>query len=172
MPFDKDRLIGFLQELERQLSRSITLVAAGGTALTLLGVKPSTIDADFTIPGEDYDEFQSALKNTPHGFKVDCWKDGTVFSQILPDDYLRKSSDIKKLKRIRLKALSPVDIVVTKIGRLDARDEQDIEACVKKFRLRRNQISRRARQVEYVGRHENYQINLRYVLDNLFKKTT
>ena len=169
MQFDRGELMGFLGEVEKELSRSITIVAAGGTALTLLGVKPSTRDIDFTIPGEDYYEFQDALRNTPHGFKVDCWKDGSVFSQTLPDDYLRKSPDIRKLKRIRLKALSPVDVVVTKIGRLDERDKQDIEACIKRFKLRKDQIAKRAKQVEYVGREENYEINLKYALENFFK---
>lgn len=170
MPLDKSELIGFLEEVEKELGRSITLVAVGGTALTLLGVKPSTRDVDFTVPGDDYGEFQNALKNTPHGFKVDCWKDGTVFSQMLPDDYLARSSDIRKLKRIRLKALSPADIVVTKIGRLDERDKQDIQACISRFKLRKKQITRRAKQVQYVGRDENYEINLKYVLENFFKR--
>lgn len=170
MPLDKSELIGFLEEVEKELGRSITLVAVGGTALTLLGVKPSTRDVDFKVPGDDYGEFQNALKNTPHGFKVDCWKDGTVFSQMLPDDYLARSSDIRKLKRIRLKALSPADIVVTKIGRLDERDKQDIQACISRFKLRKKQITRRAKQVQYVGRDENYEINLKYVLENFFKR--
>ena len=170
MPLDKSELIGFLEEVEKELNKSITLVAAGGTALTLLGVKPSTRDIDFTVPGDDYGEFQNALKNTPHGFKVDCWKDGMVFSQMLPDDYLAKSSDIRKLKRIRLKALSPADIVVTKIGRLDKRDKQDIQACIDRFKLRKGQIARRARQVHYVGRDENYEINVKHVLENFFKR--
>jgi hypothetical protein len=170
MPLDSSDLILFLEEVQKELSRGITIVAVGGTALTLLGVKPSTRDIDLTIPGDDYDEFQNALKSTPHGFKVDCWKDGAVFSQMLPGDYLRRSEDIRRLKRIRLKALSPVDIVVTKIGRLDDRDKEDIEACIKKFKLRRNQITKRAERVEYVGRRENYETNLRYVLKNFFTK--
>jgi len=144
------------------------LVAVGGTALTLLDVKPSTIDVDFTLPGEDYDEFQMALKTVAHGFKVDCWRDGLVFSQVLPDNYLKTSVVIRKMKRILLRALNPVDIVVTKIGRLDARDMQDIKACIKKFRLTENQVAKRAKKVQYVGRDENYQINLRHVLENFF----
>lgn len=134
--------------------------------MTLLRAKASTVDVDFTLPGEDYDEFQKALKNTPHGFKVDFWKDGIVFSQILPDDYLMRSKSIRKMKHIRLKALHPVDIVVTKIGRLDARDKQDIRACIKKFKLTKTQVAKRADKVDYVGREENYQINLKHVLEN------
>src|SRR3989338_6081391 len=61
------------------------------------------------------------------GFRVDVFHDGAVFVTMLPDDYLKKSILIKtKLKNIDLRALHPVDIVVTKIGRLDSRDKQDI----------------------------------------------
>lgn len=47
---DKRNLIQFLKELDGNLERRITLVVVGGTALTLLDVKPSTIDVDFTLP--------------------------------------------------------------------------------------------------------------------------
>lgn len=169
MPLDKRRLLDFLEEVDKELGGPVTLVAVGGTALTLIDAKTSTIDADFTIPGDDYSVFKKTLSSIPHGFKVDCWKDGMVFSQILPDDYLERSITIKKMKRIQLRALNPVDIVVTKIGRLDARDRQDIETCIKKFKLTKDQISRRAKRVSYVGREENYEINLNHVLNNFFK---
>lgn len=49
----KSALLGFLQEVDKELERAITLIAVGGTALTLLDAKTSTIDADFTIPGDN-----------------------------------------------------------------------------------------------------------------------
>ncbi len=167
MPLDKRTLLDFLQEVDKELGRSITLVAVGGTALTLLDAKTSTIDVDFTIPDNDYQVFKKTLNSIPHGFQVDCWRDGIVFTQILPDDYLKRSITIKKMKRIHLRALHPVDIIVTKIGRLDAREKKDIETCIKKFKLTKNRIAKRAKQVEYVGRDKNYEINLKYVLENL-----
>ena len=169
MQLDSSALIEFLKEVDKELNRSVTLIAVGGTAMTLLRAKASTVDLDFTVPGKDYDEFQKALRNTPHGFTVDCWKDGIVFSQILPDDYLKRSKDITKMKHVHLKALHPVDIVVTKIGRLDERDKQDIRACIKKFKLTKTRVAKRAEQVDYVGRDENYEINLKHVLENFFK---
>ena len=170
MSLDKGNLVGFLEVLDKELVKKITLVAVGGTAMTLLNVKPSTIDVDFTGPGKDIAELRKALKNVPHGFKIDCWEDGMVFSQILPEDYLKKSIKIEtRLKNIVLKALHPVDIVVTKIGRLNERDLQDIESCIKKFRLTKNQIAKRAGKVGYVGRDENYQTNLEYVINKFFK---
>lgn len=80
MPFDKSTVFGFLQEVDKELKRKITLVAAGGTAMTLLDVKSSTIDIDFTIPAQDHEEFETALSSIAHGFRVDHWKDGMVFS--------------------------------------------------------------------------------------------
>jgi hypothetical protein len=171
MPLDKRALLDFLQEVDTDLERTITLVAVGGTALTLLDAKTSTVDIDFTIPGEDYRVFKKTLSSISHGFQVDCWRDGMVFSQILPADYLKRSITIKKMKCINLRALHPVDIVVTKIGRLDARDKQDIQTCIKKFKLTKNQIAKRAKQVEYVGRDENYEINLKHVLENLVRRS-
>ncbi len=141
-----------------------------GTALTLLEAKPSTIDVDFTLPGEDYAAFQRALAILPHGFEVHCFQGSMIFSQDLPDDYLDKSSSVKtRMKNIELRTLSPLDIVVTKIGRLDQRDKEDIAACIRKFDLTKEQVAERAKQVDYVGRKENYEINLRHTLENFFK---
>jgi hypothetical protein len=167
---DSRVLLDFLGEVDKELERRITLIAVGGTALTLLGSKPSTVDVDFAILRDDYEEFRRALKNIPHGFQVHCFHDGMIFSQSLPDDYVDKTVPVKlKMKNIDLRTLSPVDIVVTKIGRLDARDKEDIASCIKKFHLTKAQVAKRARDVEYVGRQENYEINLKYTLENLFK---
>lgn len=168
MQLDKTLLLDFLETLDDELSRRITVVAVGGTAMTLLDLKPSTIDIDFTVPSSDFPEFRKVLTNLPHGFKVDLYSDGMVFSQALPDDYLEKSIDITNFKHIHLKALHPVDIVATKIGRLNGRDLQDIEACIQKFKLSKRHIEERANQVQYVGNEEFYQSNLRYVLERFF----
>jgi len=169
MPLDDRVLLDFLEEIDNELDKPIILVAVGGTALTLLGVKPSTIDVDFTLSADDYEEFQRVLATVHHGFEVHCFLGSMIFSQDLPDDYLEKSSSVKtRLKHIELRTLSPLDIVVTKIGRLDPRDKEDIANCIRIFRLTRQQVAERAKQVDYVGREENYQINLKHVLENLF----
>jgi phosphorylcholine metabolism protein LicD len=170
MSLDNTTLLEFLGEVDKELRRKVVVVAAGGTAMTLLRAKASTIDVDFTISQEDYEEFVRALNAVPHGFKVDHYKDGAVFSQILPADYIIKSgSIITKMRNITLKALSPIDIIVTKIGRLNDRDKDDIAKCIQKFKITKSQITKRAAEVEYVGREENYEINLNHVLKNFFK---
>lgn len=50
MPLDKSGLLGLLSAVDSELNRKITLVAAGGTAMTLLDMEPSTLDIDFTGP--------------------------------------------------------------------------------------------------------------------------
>jgi len=39
MPLDKTQLLDFLGVVEKELSRHITLVSVGGTAMTLLDLK-------------------------------------------------------------------------------------------------------------------------------------
>jgi len=172
MPCDKSALFDFLSVLNEDLTKKITLVAAGGTALTLLDLKLSTIDIDFTIPGCDRVNFEQALKSNPTGYKVDRWTDGCVFCQTLPNDYLENSIKIKEFSHISLRALQPVDIIVTKIGRLNARDLQDIEACIQKANVSETQIRERALLVvqTYVGPEEEYIYHLNLVLDKFFKK--
>jgi len=46
----KEQLLDIMVEWNRFLKRRVHLIACGGTAMTLLGVKPSTKDVDFMIP--------------------------------------------------------------------------------------------------------------------------
>ncbi|QLH06672.1 DUF6036 family nucleotidyltransferase [Nitrosopumilus ureiphilus] len=169
MSLNKQVLLDFLEELDKELERKITVVAVGGTAMTLHNAKESTIDVNFTIPAEDYAEFHRVLNLVPHGFKVDTWNNGMVFSQDLPDDYLKNSRNVRtKMKNMKLKTLDPLDIIVTKIGRLNERDKEDIAMCIKKFKITKAQIKKRAKQVIYTGREENYEINLNHVMKKFF----
>jgi hypothetical protein len=169
------QLLGFLEEVGKVLEHKTVLVAAGGTAMTLYGLKPSTIDVDFTGPAEDVDSFGRAIKMVQPGFRVDMWPNGQVSSQFLPLDYLRKSRRIKALGKIELRALAPVDIVITKIGRLDERDERDerdlddIKVCAKRFKLGKGDIARRAKRVEYAGNQKLFDTNLKTVLKLFIK---
>jgi Nucleotidyltransferase of unknown function (DUF6036) len=172
MPCDKNRLFDFLSVLNEDLTKNIILVAAGGTAMTLLDLKSSTIDIDFTIPGCDMIEFEQVLKSNPSGYKIDRWTDGCVFCQTLPKDYLEKSIKIKEFSHISLRALQLVDIIVTKIGRLNDRDMQDIESCIKKCNVSAAEIKERALLVlpTFVGAEENYLYHLNLVIERFFKK--
>lgn len=167
MPLADKDLRDFLGILSEHVRNRVVLVAAGGTALTLLGAKASTDDIDLTGPGDSIAEFQRALGEVPHGFKVDLWADGQVFATALPGDYLPRSRRIVLLAPIELRALHPVDVVVTKLGRYDDRDQEDILAVVRKFRVRPEAIEARAAQVGYAGNEEVYRANLGHLLGTL-----
>ncbi len=164
---DKSELLDFLGILDKHMEKQIELIAVGGTAMTLLGIKTSTIDIDFEVKPEDFPALKTAL-NIPHGYRIDVFTNGLIFSQQLPADYREKSMPIKNFKNIRLLALHPIDIVVTKIGRLNERDKEDIKSCIKKFGLTRRQIKERAKKVEYVGKEEFYKDSLEHVIKFFF----
>lgn len=169
MSLDNTKLLDFLGEVDKELSRRIVVVAVGGTALTLLKAKSSTIDVDFTIPRKFYKEFKEAGRIIQPGFRVDVFQDGDVFITALPDDYLKKSKIVRtKLKNIQLRVLDPIDIIITKIARLDDRDEQDIESCIKKFKIRKSQILKRAKEIHYSGNDEVFKGNLETMLKKFF----
>lgn len=169
MAINKDTLLDLLSEVDKALGKEMSIVAVGGTAMTLLGLKESTIDIDFNASKDDVKELRRAFDSIPHGFRVDLFVEGMIFTQQLPDDFFEKCIPVKtQFKNINLLALHPIDIVVTKIGRLNERDVEDIKSCVKKFKLKRKDVEKRALQVVYVGREENYRINLRYALKEFF----
>lgn len=91
MPFEKENLMEFLKHVDKELEKEIKIIAVGGTAMTLLGLKSSTIDIDFDLSTDDAEELKKALKSIPHGFRVDIFKNGMIFSQQLPNDYSKKA---------------------------------------------------------------------------------
>lgn len=70
MPIDVHQLFEFLGILDGKLEEKIKLVAVRGTALTLLKLKTSTVDVDFTGPEADLEDFKEVLTATPHGYQV------------------------------------------------------------------------------------------------------
>ena len=145
---------------------TMTLVGAGDTAMALLDLKPPAIHLDFTGPDRDIAEFSRLCANVPlHGFQIHTWTNGIVFGQHLPEDYLKASLKIGAgLAKVDLRALQPLDVVVTRIERLSDADMRDIKTCIKHFRLGKNQILKRARALQQVGNEEKFERNLDIVL--------
>ncbi len=167
---DKNDLLEWLKQIDRQLKTRILLIAAGGTAMTLLGLKESTIDVDFCIESKNLKAFKEIADNSK--FKVDLFKDGFVFSEQLPDDYIIESQKIAAdLKNIDLRALSLEDIIITKAARYNERDEEDIEAIAKTNKVKRKELEERFRQVKktFVGREEDYNYHFELILKRHFE---
>lgn len=136
---NKEKLLNFLKTIDGKLPHKITIIAIGGTALTLLNLKESTRDIDFDLPIEkDWKALVDLFKKldfelegfawfTSTGLRIDLFKWGYIFCTQLPSDYVKKSKLALKLDKITLKTLSLEDIIVTKLGRGDERDFMDIK---------------------------------------------
>ena len=166
----KKELLGFLELFDQELEKNIVLIAVGGTAMTLLGIKASTKDIDFNIPSEeDYKEFIRINKKIKPGVKMDCWSNDMIFSEVLPADYVMRATDYKTdFKKITVKILSPVDIACSKISRFDEADMEDIKDCVQYAKITRKNFVERAKQYSRAGNDEVFRQNLKYIVENMF----
>lgn len=166
----KNDLIKWLREIDGKLGRPITLIAVGGTAMTLLNLKESTKDIDFCIKSEDSGRFKKLVKGAK--FKVDIFTDGFIFSEQLPDDYVDISTKYKEVdfNNITLKMLNPLDIIITKAARYNERDEEDIATLVKTKQIDKNKLMKRFKDVlkTYAGSEENYEHNFKVILKRHF----
>lgn len=170
MPIDKTLLLSLLEAIDGDLPSKIRINAVGGTALTLLGVKTATIDVDFDTSPSDHETLKKTLDLLRPGYRVDLFTGGMIFSQQLPSDYLRKCVPIPtKFKNIDLYSIAPVDLILSKAGRLNERDVQDILAVISKFKVRPDEVKKRGQEIGYAGSDAIYAQNLKYVL-GLFKK--
>ena len=162
---DKKDLFNWLQKIDQKLQKPLTLVAVGGTAMTLLGLKNSTIDIDFCVKEKDQKRFVATLDKK---YKVDIFVDGYIFSEQLPIDYSQKSKNIKKFDHITLKALHPIDIIITKSARLNARDEEDIEALISY--VDKKELLQRFESVvgTYAGDEKEYRRHMSIIVKRFF----
>jgi hypothetical protein len=100
---NKNRLLEILGEWNHFLKRKVHLIACGGTAMTLMGVKSSTKDVDFIVPRvreHDYLTKQlkalgykqvtgSGWKRTGEGFQFDIFRGNCIHPTFLFNDQLR-----------------------------------------------------------------------------------
>lgn len=160
----------FLESFDEQLGRKIMLIAVGGTAMTLLGIKSSTKDIDFNIPSKgDYKEFRRLMDKIKPGVRIDCWPSNTIFSEVLPDDYTELAAKYRSgFSKIEVRILNPIDIACSKISRLYQDDVEDIKDCIEKFNITKKQLKERAQQFSQAGSGKVFNQNLKYILENMF----
>lgn len=151
MKVQSKRLMEFIIEIDRYLTKSMTVVMIGGTALTLLGKKESTKDIDICFEKEvDLEHFVKVAermgyykkqnKLVGHGLIIDIYSKGYIFCVQLPQDYITKAVEIKKLGKMHLFSLSPEDIIITKTTRLIERDLEDIRTIFENYKIDKEQL--------------------------------
>ncbi|MCK5492565.1 MAG: hypothetical protein KAJ14_05595 [Candidatus Omnitrophica bacterium] len=122
------------------LKKKIHLIACGGTAMTLLGVKESTKDIDLVVPNEmEYKYLITILKQlgyksiTGSGwvrnntFIFDLFKGVRVHTTELLESPLKKGNNIfiKEFDRIYLGVLNYYDLIISKLFRGTTIDMED-----------------------------------------------
>src|SRR3989344_7248621 len=91
---DSKEIISYLKKLDQELGTKTIMVAVGGTAMVLMGLKESTIDVDFCIDNkQNYDMIRKNSIKSP--FKVDLFHSGYIFTLQLPEDYIRRARSYK-----------------------------------------------------------------------------
>lgn len=137
---DKKGLLDRLAAWDGFLKKKVHLIACGGTALTLLAVKPSTKDIDLMVPNRDEHTYLTGiLKQLGYrqasgkgwergdGFIFDLFPGKSVHTTELLESPLDDDNHIlvKELDRIYLGVLNYYDLIISKLFRAAAADIDD-----------------------------------------------
>lgn len=137
---DRQALLDRISGWDSFLKKKVHLIACGGTALTLLKVKPSTKDIDLIVPNVDEHEYLiKVLKQLGYksasgwgwergdGFIFDLFRGKAVHTTELLESPLNKGNHtfIKEFERIYLGVLNYYDIIISKLFRSDPVDVDD-----------------------------------------------
>lgn len=138
---NKNRLLEILGEWNRFLKRKVHLIACGGTAITLMGVKSSTKDVDFIAPKvreHDYLTKQlkalgykqvtgSGWKKAGEDFQFDIFRGNLIHTTELLESPLeeRRHSMLKEFSHLFIGILNDYDLIVSKLMRGTTVDYED-----------------------------------------------
>lgn len=149
---DKQGLLDRISAWDSFLKKKVYLIACGGTALTLLEVKPSTKDIDLIVPNPaEYDYLIGILKQLGYksasgwgwargdGFIFDLFRGKLVHTTELLESPLDKGNHIliKEFDRIYLGVLNYHDIIISKLFRATA---VDIDDCLQLIKSKKKDI--------------------------------
>ena len=176
---NKQTLIELLGQWNAFLRRKVHLVACGGTALTLMDIKPSTKDVDFIVPIEpEYRYLIKTLKDL--GYKQQTgsgWKkSGDLFvfdlfmgQRIHTTDLLESPLDrrnhklFKEFSHLYIGILNPYDLIASKLFR---GTPVDFEDCLMLMKSRKESIDL-LRVEQHVKELASYDISEDRIIGNL-----
>ena len=129
----------FLKEVDAQLSHEVNLHCLGGFVLTALyGIPRPTADLDYiaAVPREAREEVERIAGRE----SALCKKYKLFFQSVgiadLPEDYESRLEELRlNLEKLRLWALDPYDILLTKVTRNSPKDQEDAKYLVSKLNL-------------------------------------
>jgi len=149
----KKELLNEISGWNRFLKRKVNLIACGGTALTLLGLKESTKDIDFMIPiVDEYNYLIGYLKKlgytsvSGNGWKrngkyvFDLFRGNYIHTTELLESPLSSENHIffEEFTYVYLGILNFYDLIISKLFR---GNQVDFEDCITLYEGKKSQIN-------------------------------
>lgn len=149
---DREALLAELDGWNSFLKRKVYLIACGGTALTLLGIKPSTKDIDFMVPNVDehsyliktlidlgYHSVTGSGLSRDGRFIFDLFRGNKVHTTELIDTPLRDGGNIfyEEFTYIYVGILNFYDLIISKLFR---GKQIDFDDCIMLVRVKPDEI--------------------------------
>ena len=141
-------LFELLGSIAKYVEEKIQMYALGGTALTILGIKLSTLDIDINIHSEkQYKDLCAIFEQigfkrtgsirwiTQEGLVFDLFYGSNILGTELLPDCLKLAKFAQSFGNIELYTLSPYDIIISKLARGDDRDFIDIKHILEKEKV-------------------------------------
>ncbi|MCX5785628.1 MAG: hypothetical protein NTX59_08055 [Elusimicrobia bacterium] len=173
-----EQLWGILEGWDEYVPQKVHLIACGGTALTIQGIKASTKDVDFIVPvEEEYRALVQTLRklgykqatgtgwSRENGFVFDLFRGDRVYVTGLLEPPLKQENHtfIKSFKKISVGALNDYDLIITKMFRGTS---VDIEDCLKLIEFRTGSFDLKKLKDRY-AEHAKYDVNPERMMQNL-----
>ena len=158
---NKQGLLDRLTIWDGFLRRTVHLIACGGTAMTLLGVKESTKDIDLVVPElAEHEYLIKTLKELGYkpvtgsgwargdGFIFELFRGERVHTTELLESPLKQGNSIliKELSHIYLGALNYYDLIISKLFRGNA---IDVEDCLDLIKMKKKEINIKDLETRY-----------------------
>ncbi|HCJ67759.1 MAG TPA: hypothetical protein DHV62_10725 [Elusimicrobia bacterium] len=137
------QIIALLEEFTLKTRNKLEVILAGGLAIQYYGMqKRATVDLDAEVKG-DIENLISFLKSK--GIPADLGENISRWSVIdLVPGYRKRALPLKKNKLLTVKVLSPIDIIISKLGRFTEQDIKDALFVTRKFRIKPQDIQNAA----------------------------
>ncbi|MEA3514688.1 MAG: DUF6036 family nucleotidyltransferase [Nanoarchaeota archaeon] len=188
MPYNKKEinaevLFEFIQSISGFFEEEIEMYALGGTALTILHIKPSTLDIDINI--DKMEEYRYTCKIfeqigfekkgvfrwlSQEGMAFDLFYGSNILGTDLLPDCLDKSKYIRSFGKIKLYTLSIYDIIISKLARGDMRDFDDLKRVFEKKEIDLQMLIQRYKETMDISIVADYKQKLLDLIEIKFKE--
>lgn len=177
-----EELFELIRSISKFIEKEIKMYALGGTALTILNIKKSTMDVDINIESNDeYNYICKIFENlgferngirwiSQEGLAFDLFYGSNILGTELLPNCIEKSKFIKSFDNIKLYTLPLEDIIISKLARGDSRDFDDIKRILSVEKINLKKLVQRYKETMETSIVANYQRKLLDLIDIKFKE--